>query len=250
MAIGKVAVIGGTGNEGFGLALRWARAGIDIVIGSRDEARARGAAERVLDRVAGAGVDGLANPDAAASADVVVVTVPFSGQAAIYKSIADSLGEGSTVVDCTVPVAANVGGKATRVLGVWEGSAAQQARGLLGKGVAMCAGFHSLAAPALSELESPVEGDVLVCGTSKAARETVKGLVEAIPDLRYVDAGALENARLIEPITALLIGINHRYGTDRAGIHITGLPGRWAHPAGRNSRDSEERGFHIRHPGS
>ena len=223
MADGRVAVIGGTGAEGFGLSLRWAKAGIEVVIGSRAAERAQEAAERVLREVPDGAVRGLENPAAAACAEVVVVAVPFSGQAAIYKSIAPSIGDETVVVDCTVPVAANVGGKATHVLGVWQGSAAEQARSFLDKGI-MCAGFHSLAAEALADLDVPIEGDVLVCGTRKSGRDKVRFLVEAIPDLGYVDAGPLENARIVEPITALLIGINHRYKTDRAGIKITGLP--------------------------
>lgn len=218
----RIAVIGGTGDEGHGLALRWAKAGRDVIIGSRSAERATAAADEIEMNVPGAKVEGLENADATAAADVVVVTVPFSGQATIYKAIADHLKPEAIVVDCTVPVAANVGAKATHTLGVWEGSAAQQALAFLPKGTKMCAGFHSLAAVALVDLGAPMEGDVLVVG-SKSGKEVVKELVEAIPDLRYVDAGPLENARIIEPITALLIGINHRYGTDRAGLHITGL---------------------------
>jgi NADPH-dependent F420 reductase len=153
----------------------------------------------------------------------VVVTVPFSGQAAIYKSIADHVKEGGVVCDCTVPVAAAVGGRATRTMGVWEGSAAQQAAGILPKGTTLCASFHTLAAVALNDVDTPMEGDVLVCG-SKAGKERIRPLVEAIPDLGYVDAGPLEVARIIEPITAMLIGLNRRYGTDRSGVKITGLP--------------------------
>lgn len=227
MSPGRVAVIGGTGDEGFGLATRWAKAGIEIVIGSRDQGRAEDAANRLADLAGAAHVSGATNPAAASSADVVVVTVPFSGQATIYKSIAGDLREGAVVVDCTVPVGAAVGSKVGHVLGVWEGSAAQQAQGILPKGTIMCSAFHSLAAVALADLETPLEGDVLVCG-AKAGKPAVKELVEAIPNLRYVDAGPLENSRIVEPITALLVGINRRYDTDRAGIHITGLPGRSA----------------------
>lgn len=223
MATRKVAVIGGTGAEGFGLASRWARAGIEIVIGSRAEERAEGAAAKMKDLVGGT-VSGAENAAAAAAASVVVVTVPFAAQAGIYRSIANSIGPDTIVVDCTVPLAAAVGHKATKVLGVWEGSAAQQAQSLLPKGTTVCAGFHILAAAALSDLDREMEGDVLVCGTKKAARLTVGELVTAIPDLRFIDAGPLENARIIEPITALLIGINIRYKTDRAGIRLTGLP--------------------------
>ena len=222
MAIEKVAVIGGTGDEGFGLAFRWARAGIEVVVGSRDAGRAEAAAARLKDLVPDANVSGAENSAAVASSELVMVTVPFSGQAAIYKSIAESVRPDSVVVDGTVPVAAAVGARATHTLGVWEGSAAQQAAALLPKGTRTCAAFHSLAAVGLNDPDYAMEGDVLVCGP-KSAKSVVQELVEAIPGLRFVDAGPLENARLVEPITALLIGINHRYDTDRSGIRITGI---------------------------
>jgi 8-hydroxy-5-deazaflavin:NADPH oxidoreductase len=218
----RVAVIGATGPEGFGLALRWAAGGRSIVIGSRDEGRAQEAASRLRKEVREARVEGLVNGEAAAACGVVVVTVPFAGQAAIYKSIAERLKPGAVVVDCTVPLAASIGGRASRTLGVWEGSAAQQAQGLLPKGTVLCAAFHSLAASALADLDTAMEGDVLVCG-SKAGKDAVKALVELIPRLRYVDAGPLESARLVEPLTALLVGINRRYGTHGAGLRITGI---------------------------
>jgi NADPH-dependent F420 reductase len=223
MALGKVVVVGGTGDEGFGLAARWASAGIEVVIGSRDKGRAEEAATRLREAVPDANVSGAENATAVADARVVVVTVPFSGQAAIYKSIAEHVASEAVVVDCTVPVGAAVGGKVGHVLGVWEGSAAQQAQGILPKGTTLCAAFHTLAAVALGDLATAMEGDVLACGP-KAGKPAVKELVEAIPNLGYVDAGPLENARIVEPITALLIGINRRYDTDRAGIAITGLP--------------------------
>ena len=222
MTIDRVAVIGATGDEGFGLALRWAKAGIPITIGSRRQEKADDAAARLTELVPDASIDGMENHAATASSDVVVVTVPFSGQGAIYRSIADNVREEAIVIDCTVPVEAAVGGKATRVLGVWEGSAAQLAQSLLPKGTQMCAAFHSLSAAALNEDDSVLEGDVLACGP-KATKPIVKELVEMIPNLRFVDAGPLENARIVEPITSLLIGINHRYKTDRAGIRITGI---------------------------
>jgi 8-hydroxy-5-deazaflavin:NADPH oxidoreductase len=218
----RVAVVGGTGAEGFGLALRWARAGIEIIIGSRDEARAAAAAERLGGVVSGARVEGAENPEAVASAGVVVVTVPFAGQVATYRSIAPRVGEDTVVVDCTAPLAAATGGRASHVLGVWQGSAAQQAAAHLERG-RLCAAFHSLSASALHDLDHELDGDVLVCGP-RAAKPVVAGLVDAIPGLGFVDAGPLDNARLVEPLTALLVGLNRRYGTDRAGIRITGLP--------------------------
>jgi NADPH-dependent F420 reductase len=223
VSVGTIAVVGGTGDEGFGLAARWARAGFDVVIGSRDQGRAEDAARRLAALVEGARVTGAENAAAVARAAVVVVTVPFSGQAAIYKAIGGHVPDGAVVVDCTVPVGAAVGAKVGHVLGVWEGSAAQQAQGILPKGTTLCSAFHTLAAAALADLDSEMEGDVLVCGP-KAGKPVVKELVEAIPRLGYVDAGPLENSRIVEPITALLIGINRRYGTERSGIAITGLP--------------------------
>ncbi|MBA3431280.1 MAG: NADPH-dependent F420 reductase [Actinobacteria bacterium] len=218
-----VAVIGGTGAEGFGLASRWVRRGIDVIVGSRDVKRAEEAAARLREIAQGAEVHGLINEEAAAAAGKVVVTVPFSGQAAIYKSIAESLSADAVVVDCTVPLATTVGGRASRVLGVWEGSAAQQASALLKADQKVCGAFHSMSAPAMRDLDARLEGDVLVCGP-REGKSAVRELVEAIPDLRFVDAGPLENARIIEPLTALLIGINRRYKTNHSGIRITGLP--------------------------
>lgn len=224
MEVPRVAVIGGTGDEGFGLASRWAAAGIEVVIGSRDPGRAESAATRLRALVPGSSVQGLENPAAAAASPVVVVAVPFSGLASIYRLIAGHLGEGAVVIDAAVPVEAAVGGKPTRVLGVWEGSAAQLGRGLLPGHVKMCAAFHTLSASGLSDGATPLDGDVLGCGSAEG-KEAVRILTEAIPNLGFVDAGPLENARIIETITALLIGINHRYRTDRAGIRVTGLPG-------------------------
>ncbi|MEA2451322.1 MAG: 8-hydroxy-5-deazaflavin:NADPH oxidoreductase [Actinomycetota bacterium] len=217
-----VAIIGGTGDLGFALATRWAKAGIKVTIGSRDKAKADAAAEKLKTIVPDAKVDGLDNPAAAASSSTVVVAVPFSGFVPIYRSIAESLQENAVVIDATVPVEASVGGKATHVFGVWEGSAAQLGLAFLPKGTKMCAAFHTLSASAVGDLDAKLEGDILVCG-SKLGKEAVKELIGLMSDLRYVDAGPLENARIIEPITALLIGINHRYGTDRSGIAITGI---------------------------
>lgn len=218
----RVAVVGGTGDLGFPLACRWASAGIEVVIGSREQAKAEKVASD-LGRITGKQAEALANAEAAAAAEVVIVTVPFSGFVPVYKSIAESLRPGAVVIDATVPVEASVGGKATHVFGIWEGSAAQLGRAFLPKEIKMCAAFHTVSASAARDFDVPLEGDVMVCG-HKDGKPAVRQLIEALPDLRYVDAGPLENARIIEPITALLIGINHRYGTDRSGIQITGLP--------------------------
>lgn len=222
MAIDHVAIVGGTGDLGFALATRWARAGVKVTIGSRETAKARTAVAKLEEIVPGANVEGRENSDAAAVCDTIVVAVPFSGFVPIYRSLAGSLRPGAVVIDATVPVEASVGGKATHVFGVWEGSAAQLGLAFLPKGTRMCAAFHTLSASAVADLEHALQGDILVCG-NKDGKPVVKELVELLPDLRFVDAGPLENARIVEPITALLIGINHRYKTDRAGIAITGI---------------------------
>jgi NADPH-dependent F420 reductase len=218
----KVAVIGGTGDLGFALATRWAKNGIQVVIGSREQSKAEDAAERLRGIVPDADVKGADNATAAGDAGVVLVAVPFSGFVPIYKSIAEAIAPETIVIDATVPVEASLGGKATHVFGVWEGSAAQLGKAFLPKETKMCSAFHTLSASAVADLEVALDGDVLVCG-SKSGKEKVRDLIEVLPDLRYVDAGPLENARIVEPITALLIGLNHRYKTDRSGIHITGL---------------------------
>ncbi|HEV3471806.1 MAG TPA: NADPH-dependent F420 reductase [Actinomycetota bacterium] len=217
-----VTVVGGTGDLGFALATRWARAGVTVTIGSREQAKAESAVEKLKELVPDATVMGMDNAAAVAESPVVLVAVPFSGMVPIYKSISDAVTPETVVIDSTVPVEASLGAKATHVFGVWEGSAAQLALAFLPKGTKMCAAFHTLSASAVAELHTPLDGDVLVCG-NKAGKLQVKELVELLPDLRYVDAGPLENARIIEPITALLIGINHRYDSDRAGIAITGI---------------------------
>ncbi len=225
MDAGTVAVIGGTGDQGLGLALRWAAAGRRVVIGSRDAARAAAAAQEVRQRAGSAAqVEGRMNSEAAANAPLVVLAVPFNAQIGILKSIAPALRPGQVLVDLTVPLEAAVGGSPTRVLGVWAGSAAEQAAENVPEGVEVAAAFHSVSAHALRRLEAAVECDVLVCADRKETRAALRPWVEAIPGCRYVDGGRLENARIVEAISALLIGINRRHKIHAAGIRITGLP--------------------------
>lgn len=217
----KIAIVGGTAGLGRGLAVRLARAGAEVLIGSRSEDKGVAAADKVREQ-AGGSVEGGANTEVVRDADVVLVAVPFPGQAQIYVSLKESLGPGTPVCDCTVPLASEFGGKATRVLGVWEGSAAQQARGILGRDFPMASGFHTVMAGALEDPDEDV-GDVLVCG-DKDARAAIRKIVEMLGGARFVDCGPLENARILESITALLIGINIRYKLDPgAGVKITRL---------------------------
>jgi len=221
----RIAVIGGTGAEGGALALRWAAAGFPITIGSRDAGRAVEAARRIAAVLGGhAAVDGAENAAAAAGAAIVVLTVPFAAQAATLKAVREALRPGQVLVDCTVPLATAVGGRPTRLLGVWEGSAAEQAAALVPAGVAVTSAFHHVAAESLRDLGQPVDSDVLVCGDDSAAKQRVRRLVESIEGCRYVDAGPLSMARIVESMCALLIGLNLRYKVHRAGIRITGLP--------------------------
>jgi len=221
MSAETIAIIGGAGELGFGLALRFARAGLKVVIGSRDEAKAQEAATRVKAAIGGADVSGLGNPEAAANGTIVVLAVPFSAQAAILKSIKPAL-KTAILVDTTVPLAATVGGRPTRMLGVWEGSAAQAARELV-PGVPVVSAFHNVSADVLQDLSATPDCDILICGDDAAAKERVAALVKLIPGLRPVDAGALEMSRIVESLTALLIALNRRHKVHHCGIRITGM---------------------------
>ena len=218
-----IAVLGGTGPEGFGLSLRWAQAGETVIIGSRDAKRAQDAAEKIKQKVgANANISGSENLAACDAADLIVLTIPFEGHATLLKQIKPAIRPNSIVIDATVPLAASVGGRATRTLGVWQGSAAQQAAELVPKGVSVVAAFQNLGAELLNA-EGPVDCDVIVCGDDPNANQVVRSLAIKIQGVRAIDGGKLENARILEQITALLIGLNIRH-KGHSGIRITGLP--------------------------
>lgn len=218
-----IPIIGGTGALGFGLALRLARAGAPVVIGSRDAARAQEAAERLRTQVPGAQADGLENGDAAKLGPVVLLCVPFRNQSENLTNLKGVLEAGQVLVDATVPLAAAVGGRATRLLGLPQGSAAQQAAEMVPEGVQVVSALHTVSAATLNDLDRELDEDVPVAGDSVEAKRAVAAIVSLIPGLRPVNAGRLEAARHIEGLTPLLIGINSRYKTH-AGIRITGLP--------------------------
>ena len=219
-----ISIIGGTGDEGFGLTLRLARAGHHVTIGSRIAEKGSAVAGTARETLgADANVDGAANEDAAAG-DVVIVTVPFAGQADIYRTIKDHVRADAIVVDCTSPHATAVGGRAWQVVRPWHGSAAEQAKAILEQvhPVRLVGAFHTISGEALQDLDREMESDVLVCGSDAEAKAVVGGLIEAIPNLRWVDAGDLTQARILEPLTALLISVNRSYKIRDAGIRITG----------------------------
>ncbi len=220
---GPIAIVGGTGPEGRGLALRWARAGKHVIIGSRDADRARTVAQEISTLAGGqAHVDGADNASAVKAARVVVLTVPFVAQADTLKHLKESFAPGTVVVDATVPLAAGIGGKPTRTLAVWQGSAAQATAELLPEGTRLAAAFQNIGAKALLS-DGPVVCDVIVCSDDAQAKEVASELARAIPGARAIDGGKLENARTVEQITALLIQINMRYKSHSAGLRITGL---------------------------
>jgi NADPH-dependent F420 reductase len=218
-----VCIVGGTGALGFGLALRFGRAGIPVTIGSRDAQRAREAAERATDAVPEATYSGHENHAAVKHAQIVILSVPFRSQSETLTNLKQALTGDHLLVDATVPLAAAVSGKATRTLGVWQGSAAQQAQEMAPEGVRVVSAFHTVSAALLTDLDHDLDEDILICGDRKEDKARLSDLVNAIPGLRPVDAGPLEMARIVEQLTALIISINVR-NKARAGIKITGLP--------------------------
>ena len=214
----KIAILGGTGKEGKGLAYRWAKAGYKVIIGSRTLPKAVDAADDLngmLDEQAH--IEGMENPEAARIADIVVVTVPYSAHRAALESMKDIL-QGKLLVDVTVPL---VPPKVSKVQMPPSGSATQEAYEILGEGVEICAAFQNISHEHLLG-DSNVVCDVLVTGTSKEARAKIINLVEAA-GLTGWDAGPIENSVVIEGLTSVLIGINKKYGSTHAGIKITGI---------------------------
>ena len=223
MAAETVTIIGATGALGFGLAVRLGRAGVPVVMGSRDAGRAEESAGKARDQVPDGDFRGLQNEEAAKAAEVVFLCVPFRNQSENLTNLKNVLQPGQLLVDATVPLAAAVSGKATRTIGVWQGSAAEQAAEMAPDGVTVISALHTISAATLSDLDATLDEDVLVCGQKRDDKRRVARIIEQAEGLRCVDAGPLEMARIVEPLTAMLIGINGRYRTH-AGIRITGLP--------------------------
>jgi len=222
-----VSIIGGSGALGFGLAVRLAAAGVEVVIGSREQFRAEQAAGRAKVAVPDGKLTGLANELAAAAGEIVILTVPFRNQSETLTNLKTTLRPGQIVVDATVPLAAAVSGRATRMLGVWQGSAAQQAQEMVPDGVQVVSALHTVSAASLADLTHQLAEDVLICGDRRDDKRAVAELIDRIDGLRCVDCGRLEMARVTESLTALLISVNARHKTH-AGIRLTGLPDvRW-----------------------
>ena len=218
-----IAILGGTGDQGLGLALRFAKAGRPVVIGSRKLDRAEHAAAEVREKVPGADVTGFENAEAAGRAPIVILSVPFEHTAGTVKGLKEALAPGQIVVSMAVPLATAVGDGAMRTVGVWQGSAAEMVAGLVPEGVRVVSAFQNVSAHRLIDLDQPVDCDVLVSGAPKD-REPVMALCELVPGLRALNGGPLGNARIVEEITALMIGLNVRYKRpEGCGIRFTGL---------------------------
>jgi NADPH-dependent F420 reductase len=214
-----LAVLGGTGKEGQGLVLRWADSGYRVLIGSRDAAKAEAKAQELNDVLGEDVIHGLGNVEAAAAADVVVLTVPYAGHAAILEAIRDVV-QGKIVVDVTVPVLP----PHIRTVYIPEGLAASlEAQEILGDGVQVVAALQNVGAGHLKDLKHPINCDVLVCGDNEEAKADVQQLIEAIDGLRGIDAGPLANAVAVEALTRVLMYVSKRYKISGAGIRITGL---------------------------
>ena len=218
-----VAVIGGTGAEGSGLALRFAKAGLRVLIGSRNLDRAQAAAKEIAAQAGTDEVTGHTNSDAVSKAAIVILTVPLSAQVETLKSIRTNFQSGAILVDATVPLEIAIGGRVSRTITLWDGSAAQQAARLAPPGVAVVSTFHLLGAEALKGLNHPIDCDALICGDNADAKATVSRIAEKIPGVRAIDAGPLENARYLESSAALLIALNLKHKVSHSGLRITGL---------------------------
>jgi 8-hydroxy-5-deazaflavin:NADPH oxidoreductase len=212
-----VAVVGGTGAEGSGLAARFAQAGVLVRIGSRNLEKAKDVARRIAKDTTG-----HTNADAVTGAGIVILTVPLSAQVETLKSIRGSIAPGAILVDATVPLEVAIGGRLSRILTLWDGSAAQQAARLV-PGVPVVAAFHALSAEALANLDHPLDCDALICGDSAEAKAAVSELAALIPGVRAIDAGTLDNARLLESAAALLISLNLRHKIRDSGMRFTGV---------------------------
>ncbi len=214
----NVAILGGTGKEGTGLALRWARAGHHILVGSRDAERAWGRAQELARLVPGRAFDGLTNEAASRAGDLVVVAVPHAGHRALLESLRGALA-GKVVIDTVVPL--DFAGPRLYAPPP-EGSAAEEAQAVLGPEARVVAGLHALAAHELASLDHPLDADVLVCGDDAEAKAEAAGLIETL-GVRCLDAGPLSMAPILEGLTAVMVRLNRRYKSKSAAFRITGI---------------------------
>lgn len=222
----KIAIIGGTGDQGIGLAVRFVKAGENVIIGSRDIKKAENTVniiKNMLDDDEANNVTGRTNEDAAKECEISVLTVPLQAQMATLRSIKDML-ENKILIDATVPLDGCLGGKPTRYIDVWQGSAAERSAEFLeDKNVKVVSAFNNISAASLINADCEVKCDCLVSGDDLDSKKEAMTLAEKIPGVRAIDCGSLENARIVEKITPLLINLNIKNKIKLAGIRITEL---------------------------
>lgn len=224
-----IAIIGGTGDLGPGLALRLAAAGLSIVIGSRDPERAVAAADEVREAVekhtgSEPDVKGLENSEAAKNCSMIILTVPYKGQYETLKGLAESLEAGDILVDTTSPLETAIGGSPLRTLEMPGGSVAELSQKTVPEGVRVVSAMHTVGASGLKDLATQLGEDVFICGDDVDARNDFAEVISSIDGLRPIDCGKLEMARITERMTSLMIGINKRYKVKHSGLRVTGLP--------------------------
>ncbi len=221
----KIAIIGGTGDQGLGLALRFAQSGEQVLVGSRDIKKAENAVILIKDMLNNKdlpNVSAMTNEEATTNADIIILTVPLQAQMITLKSIKDHI-QGKIFVDATVPLEGCIGGKPTRFVDLWEGSAAERSAAFLGKEARVVSAFSNISAASLTNINHSVECDCLISGDDPEANKPVMELAEKISGVRAIECGPLENARIVEKITPLLINLNIQNRIRLAGIRITGL---------------------------
>jgi NADPH-dependent F420 reductase len=222
-----ISIIGGTGPQGLGIAKRLAIAGEPVIVGSRKEEKALKIVEETIEELKDydiGEITGMANEDAAKAGDILIITVPLVAQNATLKTIKPFV-EDKIVLDATVPLESAIGGKASCILDVYEGSAAERTARLLdGTGAKVISAFNNISNSLLLNIPEEIDCDCLIAGDDKEAKLVAAELIEKIPGVRVIDVGKLEKAHLIETITPLLIGLNIKYKSQFGGIRITGIP--------------------------
>lgn len=222
-----VSVIGGTGPQGLGIALRLAIEGVEVIVGSRKEEKALTVVQEAKDKYADYDLSkmcGMANEDAAKEGDILILTVPLAAQKPTLEGIKEYCTD-KIVLDATVPLETAIGGKPFRFVDLMEGSAAERTSKILeGTGAKVICAFCNISNSHLSNIPEEIDCDCLIAGDDKESKEIAAEIINKIPGIRTIDTGILEKARIIEKITPLLIGLNIKYKSHYGGLRITGIP--------------------------
>ena len=218
----KMAIIGGTGGQGLGIAIRFVQAGEDVIIGSRTIEKAQAAVDKVKDLLGKVdNIKAAENVDAAAEAELLVLTVPLAAQKSTLRSIKEGA-SGKILLDTTGPLESAIGGSPIEYVALWDGAAAERSAKILKDANVICA-FNNISSAALMNFEEPIDCDCLISGDDANSKDVAAELIEKIPGVKVIDCGPLARAKIIEKITPLLIGLNIKNKTQFGGIRITGL---------------------------